>query len=356
MKVLVVGAGYAGTLAANRLLKKVRGAEVTVLNPRAEFVERVRLHQRVAGSAEAARPLRSMLRDGIEVRVGEAEKVGEGSLVLAGGGTLPYDHLFLAVGSTARPLPGTVPVGTWEGAGRARAALAALPAGARVTVAGGGATGVETATEVAEQRPDLRVRLVGERIADMLSGKARARALAALGRLRVELVEDVVTGAGAAEVRLRAGGALPADLVLWAVVSGVPPLAADSGLDSGLDVDAAGRAVVDPYLRGVSDGRIFAVGDCAAVPGARFGCQTAGPQAAHAVDVLARLVAGREPKPYPLRYVGRCVSLGRADAVMQFTHLDDSLRTARLGGRTGARAKELIVRAAAFGSRKGFSG
>ncbi|MFJ4701767.1 NAD(P)/FAD-dependent oxidoreductase [Streptomyces sp. NPDC088768] len=354
MKVLVVGAGYAGTLAANRLVKKVKGAEVTVVNPRAEFVERVRLHQRVAGSAEAARPLRSMLRDGIEVRVGEVEKVSEGTLVLAGGGTLPYDHLFLAVGSTARPLPGTVPVGTWEGAGQARAALAALPAGAHVTVVGGGATGVETATEVAEQRPDLRVRLVGERIADMLSGKARARALAALGRLRVDLVEDVVTGAGAAEgeVRLRSGGSLPADLVLWAVVSGVPPLAADSGLD----VDAAGRAVVDPYLRSVSDGRILAVGDCAAVPGARFGCQTAGPQAAHAVDVLARLVAGREPKPYPLRYVGRCVSLGRADAVMQFTHLDDSLRTAHLEGRTGARAKELIVRAAAFGSRKGFSG
>ncbi|MFF4768093.1 NAD(P)/FAD-dependent oxidoreductase [Streptomyces sp. NPDC001255] len=354
MKVLVVGAGYAGTLAANRLVKKVKGAEVTVVNPRAEFVERVRLHQRVAGSAEAARPLRSMLRDGIEVRVGEVEKVSEGTLVLAGGGMLPYDHLFLAVGSTARPLPGTVPVATWEGAGQARAALAALPAGAHVTVVGGGATGVETATEVAEQRPDLRVRLVGERIADMLSGKARARALAALGRLRVDLVEDVVTGAGAAEgeVRLRSGGSLPADLVLWAVVSGVPPLAADSGLD----VDATGRAVVDPYLRSVSDGRILAVGDCAAVPGARFGCQTAGPQAAHAVDVLARLVAGREPKPYPLRYVGRCVSLGRADAVMQFTHRDDSLRTAHLGGRTGARAKELIVRAAAFGSRKGFSG
>ncbi|NEA41401.1 FAD-dependent oxidoreductase, partial [Streptomyces sp. SID11385] len=134
MKVLVVGAGYAGTLAANRLVKKVKGAEVTLVNPRPEFVERVRLHQRVAGSAEAARPLRSMLRDGVEVRVGEAEKASEGTLVLAGGDTLPYDHLLLAVGSTARPLPGTVPVGTWEGAGRARAALAALPAGARVTV------------------------------------------------------------------------------------------------------------------------------------------------------------------------------------------------------------------------------
>ncbi|WP_431036058.1 NAD(P)/FAD-dependent oxidoreductase [Streptomyces sp. P6-2-1] len=354
MKVLVVGAGYAGTLAANRLVKKVKGAEVTVVNPRPEFVERVRLHQRVAGSAEAARPLRSMLRDGIGIRVGEVEKASEGTLLLAGGDTLRYDHLFLAVGSSVRPLPGTVPVGTWEGAGRARAALAALPAGAQVTVVGGGATGVETATEVAERRRDLRVRLVGERLADSLSGRARDRALAALNRLRVDLVEDVVTGAGAAngEIRLRSGGSLPTDLALWAVVSGVPSLAADSGLE----VDAAGRVVVDPYLRSVTDGRIFAVGDCAAVPGTRFGCQTAGPQAAHAVDVLARLLADREPEPYPLRYVGRCVSLGRRDAVMQFTRRDDSLRDAHLGGRTGARVKEFIVRSAAFGSRKGISG
>src|SRR5690349_13051092 len=56
MKVAVVGAGYAGTCTANRLARRHRTAEITVLNPRPFFVERVRLHQRIAGTAEASAP------------------------------------------------------------------------------------------------------------------------------------------------------------------------------------------------------------------------------------------------------------------------------------------------------------
>lgn len=33
MRLVVVGAGYAGTVAANRLVKKVKAAEITVINP-----------------------------------------------------------------------------------------------------------------------------------------------------------------------------------------------------------------------------------------------------------------------------------------------------------------------------------
>ncbi|MYW14884.1 dehydrogenase, partial [Streptomyces sp. SID2955] len=38
MKVVVVGAGYAGTLAANRIARRLRSAAVTVINPRPDFV------------------------------------------------------------------------------------------------------------------------------------------------------------------------------------------------------------------------------------------------------------------------------------------------------------------------------
>ncbi|MCQ4206869.1 NAD(P)/FAD-dependent oxidoreductase [Streptomyces longispororuber] len=354
MKVVVVGAGYAGTTAANRLAKKVAGAEITVVNPRADFVERVRLHQQLAGTGEAATPLTGMLRDGITVRVGSVDKIGDGTLALADGDSLDFDYAVLAVGSTVRPLPGTVPVGTWEGAQRARTALAALPAGATVTVVGGGATGTETAAEVAEARSDLRVRVVGTDVAGNLSGAARTRMLTGLAGLGV----DVVTGAVAevdesdGTVRLASGTELASDLTLWAIVSGVPDLAARSGLDVAED----GRALVDPYLRSVSDERIFVVGDVAAVPGARFGCQSAGPQGKHAADVLARLTAGREPAPYPLRYVSRALSIGRKDAVIQFTHFDDSLRTAYVTGRTGTLIKELACRGGKFGARTGITG
>ena len=161
MKVVVVGAGYPGMYAANRIAKTVKSAEITVINPRPDFVERVRLHQQLAGTATAATPLTSMLRTSITSRVATVDKIGAGGIHLDDGTSLDFDYAFLAVGSTVVPMPGTIPVGTWEGAEQARVALAALPASSTVTVVGGGATGIETAAEVAEARPDLLVRIVG---------------------------------------------------------------------------------------------------------------------------------------------------------------------------------------------------
>jgi NADH dehydrogenase FAD-containing subunit len=356
MKVAIIGAGYAGTFAANRLNRKLEHAQITVINPRPDFVERVRLHQQVAGTAQTATPLTSMLRDGITTRVGTVDKIGDGNMTLDDGGNVDFDYLFLAAGSTVLPMPGTLPIGTWDGAEQSRAALAALPDGGTVTVVGGGPTGIETAAEVAEARPGIRVRIIGTQVADSFSHTARRRVRAGLQRLNIDVVDDsvvdVATGTGQFDrmVHTASGRAFATDLTLWAIVAGVPDLAARSGLE----VDPRGRAVVDGYLRSVSDPRIFVVGDCAAVPGARFACQSAGPQAASAADTLARTVTGGKPKPYVLRYVARAVTLGRSNAVGQFTRLDDTLLPAYVTGRTAAALKEVASRGAKFGSRTGF--
>ncbi|MFJ4584022.1 NAD(P)/FAD-dependent oxidoreductase [Streptomyces echinatus] len=348
MKVVVVGAGYAGTLAANRIAKKVKSANITVINPRPDFVERVRLHQQVAGTAVATTPLASMLRESITVRVGSVDKIGDGIVALGDGTDIGFDYAFLAVGSGVEPIPGAVPMGTWEGAEHARVALAALEPGSTVTVIGGGATGIETAAEVAEARPDLRVRIVGTRVAGGFSHRAFERVRGGLQRLQVDILDDGVTDVADGIVHLRSGAELASNLVLWAIVSGVPGLAARSGLTT----DAEGRAHVDAYLRSADDERIFVVGDCAAVPGARFACALAAPQAAHAADCLARLSAGRKPVPYRLRYVARAVTLGRKDAVGQFTRPDDTLRRAYVAGRTAALLKELASRGGKFGAQR----
>jgi len=222
MKVVVVGAGYAGTLAANRLAKKVPEAEITVINPRPDFVERVRLHQQIAGTGKAATPLSEMLRDGIRSRLAAVDKIGDGSVTLDMGETLDFDYLFLAVGSTVSPLPGTVPVGTWEGAENARTALASLPAGSTVSVIGAGPTGIETAAEVAYGRPDLCVRLVGQSFAASFSEGARQRVRAGLERLKVSVLVDAVAEVlggegerGADKVRLQSNEQFSSDLTLW---------------------------------------------------------------------------------------------------------------------------------------------
>ncbi|MET7441021.1 NAD(P)/FAD-dependent oxidoreductase [Streptomyces sp. NPDC004082] len=354
MRVVVVGAGYAGTVAANRLARKAKTAEITVINPRPDFVERVRLHEQIAGTGTAATPLTSMLRRRITTRLDTVDKIGDGEVTFGGGSRLDFDYLFLTVGSTVTPLAGTLPVGTWEGAVRARDALAELPRAGMVTVIGGGLTGIETAAEIAFGRPDLQVTLVGRTIAASLSKGAQERVHTGLYRLGVEIIEDSVVHidggterGGADTVCLQSNRQIASDLTLWAVIGSVPGLAGHSGLQ----VDAEGRATVDEYLRSVTDPRIFVAGDCAAVRGARAACATALPQGVHAADTLAHMVEGRDPIPYSMGYAGQVLSLGRRDGLMQASRRDDTALRLFIGGRTAAVGKERVCRYAKFGAR-----
>ena len=52
--VVVIGGGYAGTTAANHLRMRT-DVNITLVNPRPKFVERIRLHQHAAGDY-ATRP------------------------------------------------------------------------------------------------------------------------------------------------------------------------------------------------------------------------------------------------------------------------------------------------------------
>ncbi|NMD56707.1 MULTISPECIES: NAD(P)/FAD-dependent oxidoreductase [Tsukamurella] len=330
MKVVVIGAGYAGTIAANRLVKKA-DAEVTVVNPRADFVERVRLHEHIAGSGTALTPLTDMLDPRIRLVVGAVDKIGDGTLLLADGTSLPFDRAIYAAGGAPTAPSGTYVVGAIETAELARQALADLPDGAAVTVVGGGLTGIETAAEVAESRPALRVRLISEgEVGASLGPGARARVRRDLDRLGVVVERGRYTeddGAG---------------LVLWAVATQVSDLAARSGLA----VDDAGRVLVDEYLRSTSDPRIVAVGDGASVPGQRLSCQTALPQGAHGADNLARELAGEPMKAYSMGYTGQNVSIGRRSAVIQAARRDDSPTRIQFGGRSAALVKEQVCRMA----------
>src|SRR5581483_5503353 len=64
--VVVVGAGYAGTLAANHLRQRP-DIDITVVNPRPVFVERIRLHQLVADTGTATADYATLLGDGIQL-------------------------------------------------------------------------------------------------------------------------------------------------------------------------------------------------------------------------------------------------------------------------------------------------
>ncbi len=70
--VVVVGGGYAGVMAANRLTQR-DDVTVTLINPREELVHRVRLHQLVGGSDDALVAYRDVLAE--RIRLVDDERV-----------------------------------------------------------------------------------------------------------------------------------------------------------------------------------------------------------------------------------------------------------------------------------------
>src|SRR3954447_14156530 len=100
-KVVVIGGGYAGTLAANHLQMRDDVA-VTLVNPRPMFVERIRLHQHAAGTGSATVDYGQLLHERVRLVVDEATAIDTAgrSVELSSGGTLPYDYLIYAVGSS----------------------------------------------------------------------------------------------------------------------------------------------------------------------------------------------------------------------------------------------------------------
>ncbi|NEC50054.1 FAD-dependent oxidoreductase, partial [Actinospica acidiphila] len=102
IEVVVLGGGYGGVKAANRLARRA-GVSVTLVNPRPDFVERIRLHQLVTGSDDAVEDFREVLGANVRLVVDTATLIepAERRVSLAGGSTLAYDHLVYAVGSGA---------------------------------------------------------------------------------------------------------------------------------------------------------------------------------------------------------------------------------------------------------------
>jgi NADH dehydrogenase FAD-containing subunit len=355
--IVVLGAGYSGQLAA-RLAARAKDTTVTLVNDRDTFIERVRLHQFAAGQDLRERPLAHLVKGtGIRLvvdRVTAIDPVAK-SVVLAGGSAIEYDTLVYALGSRMDldSVPGAAEhahtVAVADEAARLRGRLRDSRAGGVVTVVGGGLTGIEAATELAEQHQDLKVRLVTDGVLGArLSEKGRRHLLRTFGRLGIEVRDEVLVREVRADgVLLADGDHVPSDVVVWTTGFTVPALAAEAGFA----VDAHGRLVVDDTIRSTSHPDVYGVGDAAAMrmPGGqelRMACATGLPVALQAMRAIVARRAGQEPKPFRFRYLNQCISLGRRDGLIQFVDRFDQPREAVLTGRVAAVYKELIVRGA----------
>ncbi|MGH3659591.1 MAG: FAD-dependent oxidoreductase, partial [Micromonosporaceae bacterium] len=174
-RIVVLGAGYAGLGAAKRLARQFGttagdDVRVTLVNATDRFVERVRLHQVATGQVLRDLKLADLLAGtGIELvvaRVGAIDTGARNVRLDAAPHTIAFDTLVYALGSDADvdSVPGVrAHAYTLASAGQARRLhthLTGIARGQTVAVVGGGLTGMEAATELAEAHPELRVELV----------------------------------------------------------------------------------------------------------------------------------------------------------------------------------------------------
>ncbi len=348
-RVVVVGAGFAGLAAVDALAGS--GASVTLVDRHPYSTFQPLLYQvATAGltSADVAYPLWAVARKRrARFRRGELTGVDRErrEVQLADGSRIGYDYLVLATGVSAA---------FFGVAGAAEFALslytrhdavvlrdellaeleylAADPSGElHITVAGGGATGVELAGTLAELRnialpatfPEIRqermhVTLVeaGDVLLAPFDPALRAYTLHQLLSRGVDVrLSSAIDEVREQEVMLAGGEVLRSDITVWA--AGVAGPAGISAL--GLPTGRGGRLLTGSDLRVQGDERIFAAGDIGLIEGHPLPqlAQPAIQQGTHAAAQIRRLMQGRDTAEFRYKDKGIMATIGRRSAVVQ---------------------------------------
>jgi NADH dehydrogenase len=351
MRLVIIGAGFAGMCAAlsSARLRDIQGVspedlEIALVAPKPTLVVRPRLYETKPETLTA--PLLNVLNaiDVVYVQ-GSAETIDTQSravdIVAANGARkhLSYDRLVVATGSRSfRPdIPGLAEHGFGVdqlddaiALDRHLHALAQRPAKNgrdTVVVAGGGFTGIETATEMPARLraifgKDIKPRIIiverNNAVAPDMGAGPRPIIEDALRKLGVETrVGAAVTALDKSGVTLADGEHIESETVIWAAGFRAAPLTAQIPAER----DNFGRLHVDRDLRVPSVPSVFATGDAASAicddlgNTALMSCQHATRMGAFAGNNAAAELLGVPTKPYHQEGYVTCLDLGEAGAL-----------------------------------------
>lgn len=366
-RVLILGAGFAGTSAAqelSRLLPEDR-CEITLIDQNNSILFTPMLTE-VAGGQVDPRDIVSPLRRLSphirfeQARIESVDLEAKTVSIMLGTSdtdlpqtrqTLEADHILIALGSTTnfhhmedlskhaltvKSLADAAEINNRVLALLERADAESDEATRRailtIVVAGGGFSGVETMAAVNDfirgavrsypnvKESEIRTILVhpgkrllseiGESLAHYAKEKLEARGV------RV-ILEKEIAGADSGTVQVKDGEAIPCHTLIW--TAGVSPnplvekMDCPKGKHHGISVDSACRAKDRPG--------VWAVGDCADVP-TPGGGDTYAPTAQNATregTLAARNMVmdmmGQEPKPFTYRPIGEMALVGRHSGV-----------------------------------------
>ncbi|MBV4481749.1 NAD(P)/FAD-dependent oxidoreductase [Pseudomonas khavaziana] len=346
--ILIIGAGFGGVwsaLSAARLLDKHdrNDVHISLLAPQAELRIRPRFYEPdVHNMLAPLGPLFDAV--GVTFVQGAAESIDVNAKLVtyrnaAGVPTaLSYDRLVLAAGSRLnRPdmhgIQHVFDVDQIEDATRLEAHIKALknlpdsPARNTVVVAGGGFTGIETATEMPARlraalgdAADIRVIVVdrGPQIAGSMGDGIRPSIIEASQELGLQwILNTSVASVDAGGVTLADGQRIESSTVIWTIGFRANPLT--EHVDS--TRDPQGRLHVDAHLKVKGQPAVFAAGDVAYAATDELGnfaamsCQHAIALGRYAGNNVAADLIGVAPMAYSQPKYVTCLDLGAWGAV-----------------------------------------
>jgi NADH dehydrogenase len=332
-RVVVLGAGYAGTTAVQRLERELDDADVVWVSETDYHLVLHEAHRAVRDPSvrgDVTVPVDAVAGRDTEFVQGEVAAVDteERTVELADDDAVDYDYLLVALGSQTAyyGIPGLAEqahtlkslddaVGIHDAVVDA-AADATADDPARVVVGGAGLSGVQLAGEVTELRDaegyDVEVTLV-EALEEVMPGQHDALQRTVRRKLEhhgVEiLTDDPIVEAGEDAIEFDERDPLTYDVFAW-----TGGITGQDALD-GAGLDADHNRVETEATFETSDDRVFAVGDSALVAQdddevAPPTAQAAWDAAEVAADNVARRIEGRQPRTWTYRDKGTVVSVG----------------------------------------------
>lgn len=354
-KIIVLGAGYAGLMAVNRLAKLNLNFKILLINESDTFVERIRNHEFAAGLEVPQHKVNNLIPNQVEFLVDRVESLDPKSKTIQLASDKKkrnYDYLIYALGSTSEANSNNKALAVytrWK-ASELSKSLEGKQAG-NLWILGAGLTGIELATEIKESYPEWEVGLIDKNLfANDFSTQARNYLLKTFQKMDIALLENENFEIQENSIFLsKSKTKLQADLI----VQSFGFQCCDLGSKSDLKVNAKNQIFVEASLQVAEYPEIFVAGDSAYVQGShlRMGCVTAMPMGVHVAEMVHRSAKGLPVKDFAFGFAGRCVSLGRKQGLIQMTNTRDEPKSIIITGRLGAIIKEFVCKYTLFSIR-----